>query len=172
MCMVGERMKLMDHALSVVEELGRRRDADGVICSLSSVEMLDALDLGRQSGKLLGSIVSLLDVACLSQDLPWIGRLIAFRGSADDFSGPWESWAPFAVHIKRAPALRRWSDDDFVRVRAGLFEGSPEPWWRAQLVHSESWLRRASLVALNAYADRFAAGDSLGTSRRADQVER
>ena len=69
-------MCLVEHAQHVIQELARTRDPDSRIPAIDSVVLLERLGLHRQAGRLLGQVVALVDASCLTQDLPWLGRVI------------------------------------------------------------------------------------------------
>ena len=145
------KLTLAGHALEIVDELARRRGTDGTILPVSSVEMLKSLGHDPRAGKNLGNAVSLLDAACLTSDVPWLGRLILFKAAADDFVGPWLYWAPFKRYIiECAPRERQWSDADLSRIRSAIpsLPPNPETWWNERLSEGDSCLRNALLVVL------------------------
>lgn len=141
---------LAEHACRVVDELGQRRDAALKIPSVCSQALLKALGYHENAGKVLGNAVSLLDAVCIGLDFPWLGRVIDFKRSKNDFVGPWASWMPYKEFIVRAALLRQWSDKDLERIRtaASSFEGNPEAWWIAEIPKQEEWLQRTLLVTL------------------------
>lgn len=145
------KRSLAEHALSIVDVLANRRSQSGQIATMTSVEMLNALKHDARAGKNLGNAVSLLDAACLTANVPWVGRLIVFRTAADDFVGPWASWAPFKPYIvEHAPRQRRWSDEDINKIRDVLpsLPANPESWWNEQLHECDTWLLAALRVIL------------------------
>lgn len=141
-------MPLIEHARHVIRELAETRE-DGRIPEIDSVVLLERLRLHRQAGKLLGSVVSLLDASCLTEDLPWLGRVIIFRNPDDDWSGLWEPWRPYVHYILRAPLLRRWTDEDLARIDGSLMATGPEAWWSEQARRSAYWLQMAVLATLS-----------------------
>jgi hypothetical protein len=79
-------MTLTDHAVDTLRELARRRTPNSLLCKIDSVQFLDVLGLDRGSARLLGTVVSLLDVSCLFEGLPWLGRVIIFRSPENDWT--------------------------------------------------------------------------------------
>lgn len=141
-------MCLVEHAQHVIQELARTRDPDGRIPAIDSVVLLERLRLHRQAGVLLGQVVALLDASCLTQDLPWLGRVIIFRNPGDDWRGAWESWRPYVPYLLRAPLLHHWTDPDLECIERSLLPTGPEAWWNKQAERSAYWLQRAVLVTL------------------------
>jgi hypothetical protein len=140
------RLSLVEHATGVLAEFARRRGVDSTVPPVSSVEMLHALGQNPRAGKNLGNVVSLLDAACISEDLPWIGRLIVFKRPRDDFLG---IWASHRQAIVRAPRLWSWSDADLTRIRSRFarLPPNPEQWWQNSPSQSSFWLERALQAA-------------------------
>lgn len=142
-------MKLAEHARCIVDQLARSRESDGRIPRLGAIALMVAC--GRKPsdyGKVFGQAISLLDAACINEDLPWLGRIVEFEKPANDFAGPWSSWAPYKPYILKAPLVRAWTDADLHRICAALLPNGPDKWWKEQEQHSGAWLQRALLVAL------------------------
>jgi hypothetical protein len=133
-----------DYSRLVIQELQRRRHADGTVPCVSSVELIEAC--GYNAGnyaKVFGQAVSLLDAACLIANLPWLGRLVRFKKFKENLSGNWGMWAPHMDEILHAPQTKIWLPDDFAQITAALPIVGAATWWKHQESNSKQLLNSA-----------------------------
>jgi hypothetical protein len=132
------------HATLVIDQLARRRRHDGTIDSIGSVEVIEACGYNaRDYAKAYGQAISVLDAACLTAGLPWLGRLVRFKTFRENLNGAWEIWGPFMPEILEAPLRRPWADEDFTRIKAAFPTVGVVKWWKEQEAHSEALLQQA-----------------------------
>lgn len=116
-----------EHARSAIEILRSRMRFDGVISPI------DFVDFARFSGyqpshyaKAYGQAVSLLDATCLTEGLPWVGRLLQFSKKHSDVQGPWAIWDQHMPEILAASRTKRWSVGELQHISKSLRTGSAD----------------------------------------------
>jgi hypothetical protein len=97
--------------------------------------------------KTYGQVISFLDVTCVLQELPLIGRLVSFDSNADDVGAEWSLWRPHMPEIEAAARTKRWSDDDLQRIRNNFPDVSAKKWWKEHAGDSAALLQSALSVA-------------------------
>ena len=137
-----------EHARRTLVELASRRGADKTIGEIACKELLLALGLTpRHYAKTYGQVASLLDVTCLLQNLPLIGRLIKFERSSDEVGLEWSLWRPHMAEIDAATLAKQWSDEDFSRLLSSFPSVSAKKWWKQHEADSAALLKKALSVA-------------------------
>lgn len=138
-------MKLIGHANRIVDELGKRRTPEGLIDAIGSVDLIKGCGLTPSHyGKVFGQAVALLDAACVTAELPWLGRLVIFQKPVNDFQG---IWARHRKEIVNAPLTWRWTDSDLDRIREKIPRIGPNKWWADAKTTESEFLKRALAAA-------------------------
>jgi len=141
-------MKLIGHACRIVDELGKRRTPDGLIDAIGSVELIRGCGLAPSHyGKVFGQAIALLDAACVTAELPWLGRLVICQTPVNDFQG---IWAPHRREIVNAPLTWRWTDGDLDRIREKIPRIGPNKWWADAMKAENDLSERVLAGASNA----------------------
>jgi formate-dependent nitrite reductase cytochrome c552 subunit len=116
-----------------------------LIDAVGSVDLIKGCGLTPSHyGKAFGQAVALLDAACVTAELPWLGRLVIFQTPVNDFQG---IWAPHRQEIVNAPSTLRWTNNDLDRIREKIPGIGPNRWWATAMKTKDELSERALAVA-------------------------
>jgi hypothetical protein len=136
-----------EHARKTIQELARRRQSDKTIDPITSVELLHSLGYTPSHyAKVYGQVVSLLDVTCVCQELPLIGKLVKFGHADDDVGDEWSLWRPHMAEIEAAAMAKQWTDQDIQKILDNFPNVSAKKWWKQNQIKSAELLQSALSV--------------------------
>src|SRR4051812_33150432 len=108
-------MKTQLNALSLLEVLRERRDAEYRIKTISTSEAAVALGMNSTSGVAVGQAASVIDYVCVFGGQPLVDLLID-RATPVPWDGVWEPWNEFRPILSYAARHCRWNDKQLDRL--------------------------------------------------------